>query len=323
MIINDRVYGKTKITEPVLIELIKSKSMQRLKKISQYGLPDEYYSQRVKNYTRYEHSVGVMILLTKLGASKEEQVAGLLHDVSHTAFSHLIDWIISDKHHLQESYQDKQHKNFINKSKDLSLILKRYNYSPEKIFDYKKFSLLEQKLPQLCADRVDYALREFPKSISKKCIKELEVRNNKIVFKNSKSAYLFGINFLERQKNNWGSFEANARYKIFSEAFRYALDKKIILFSDFWEYDAFVINKLIKSNDKKILNTLKILRKKSLNKLPMSKDYAKRKFRRVDPLIYENNKLVRLSKVNSSFKNLLAKAKADNLKGTLIPLLHL
>jgi hypothetical protein len=80
MIINDKIYGKVKIEEPVLLKLLKSPSVLRLKNISQFGVPDLYY--HFKNYSRYEHSVGVMILLRKLGATLEEQVAGLLHDVS-------------------------------------------------------------------------------------------------------------------------------------------------------------------------------------------------------------------------------------------------
>lgn len=68
--------------------------MQRLKGISQFRIPDKYYFK--DNYSRFEHSIGVMVLLGKLGASQEEQIAGLLHDVSHKAFSHVYDWVVVD-----------------------------------------------------------------------------------------------------------------------------------------------------------------------------------------------------------------------------------
>lgn len=43
MILNDKIYGKVEVKSPVMIELIKSAPMQRLKKISQFGVPDEFY----------------------------------------------------------------------------------------------------------------------------------------------------------------------------------------------------------------------------------------------------------------------------------------
>ena len=76
MKINDAVYGEEEINESVLVDLIISKSVQRLKEISQFGMPDEYYYK--KGFSRYEHSLGVMILLRRLNASLEEQIAGLL-----------------------------------------------------------------------------------------------------------------------------------------------------------------------------------------------------------------------------------------------------
>src|SRR3990167_3900982 len=102
MLIKDRVYGNFQINEPVILELLKSKLVLRLKGISQFGVPDKYHY--IKGFSRYEHSVGVMILLRILGASLEEQVAGLLHDVSHTAFSHIVDWVIGQG--KTENFQD-------------------------------------------------------------------------------------------------------------------------------------------------------------------------------------------------------------------------
>ena len=87
----DKIYGTYKITSPVIIKLLKSSPVQRLKKIAQFGVPDQLY--HLKGYSRYDHSVGVFLLLRKLEASELEQIAGLLHDVSHTAFSHVIDYV--------------------------------------------------------------------------------------------------------------------------------------------------------------------------------------------------------------------------------------
>lgn len=70
------------------------------------------------------------ILLNRLGASEEEQVAGLLHDISHTAFSHLIDWVIGDS--SKEDYQDKRHLSVLLEN-EIAQILSNYGYSSKNI----------------------------------------------------------------------------------------------------------------------------------------------------------------------------------------------
>jgi len=314
VIINDRVYGKSSITAPVLISLIKSKPLQRLKGIAQYGVPDEYYIY--KNYSRFEHSVGVMVLLKKLGATEEEQIAGLLHDVSHTAFSHIVDWVVGSGR--TESFQDDKHKDFLNAS-EVSKILKKYGYSPKKISDYKHFGLLERPLPELCADRIDYSLREFPKDVARSYFLSLIERDGRIVVKDKKSAKIFAMNFLKRQKEHWEGFEAVSRYRIFADVLKISLDKKIITMEDFWREDKFVLKKLENSKDKDIVKILRVLGNKVLSNLPKSKKVSRKKFRYIDPLFIERGKLVRLSDVDKEFVNLIEKAKAKNDKGTTIP----
>jgi uncharacterized protein len=316
MIINDRIYGKVKINSPVLIELIRSKPLQRLKGICQFGIPDKYYY--LVNYYRYEHCVGVMILLNKLGATEEEQIAGLLHDVSHTAFSHVIDWVVSEG--KSENYQDDVHEKFINSSK-IPAILKKYGINPKRITNYHNFGLLEQTAPKLCADRVDYALREFSKTTAQKCLSSIDAYNNQIIFKNKQHALLFAANYMQKQTEHWGGFEASSRYRIFANALRKALSLKEITHDDFWKEDAHIIKKLEKSKDSEIQNILKILSKKSLKQMPKSKDKVFKKYRYVDPQYLEDGKIFTLSKESKTYKNILRKSKLINSKGTYLPLI--
>lgn len=53
----------------------------------------------------YDHSMGVFVILRARGAPLEEQIAGLLHDVSHTAFSHVGDWVYG-KENQDKDYQN-------------------------------------------------------------------------------------------------------------------------------------------------------------------------------------------------------------------------
>lgn len=314
LILKDRIYGKLEITSPVIIEIINSKPIQRLKKICQYGVPDEFY--HLKNYSRFEHSVGVMLLLKKLGASEEEQIAGLLHDISHTAFSHIIDWVLGDG--KSEEHQNEKHKDYLLNS-DVAEILKKYGYDPKIIAKHENFKLLEQEIPHLCADRVDYSIKEFPKAIAKKCSQNMINFNEKIVFKNKDSALLFAVNFLKRQALHWGGFEAASRYRLFANALKIALNKKIVYFEDFWRDDNYILEKIKTAKNKEIQKILKALKSRSLKNLPKSREVVYKKFRYVDPEFLENRKLIRLSRVCEGFKKELKLAKKINEKGVILP----
>jgi HD superfamily phosphohydrolase len=239
MKIEDRIYGTFSVEAPVLRELITTPSFERLKRIAQFGIPDRYY--HLKNFSRHEHSLGVMILLNRLGASEEEQVAGLLHDVSHTAFSHVIDWVLGDA--TKEDYQDKQHESVVTNS-EIADILKKYGYEPRSIANFERFPLLDRHAPDLCADRVDYAFREFPQTIAKECFGHVTVAHQRIVFDNQESAYLFAHNFLLLQINHWGGYEAVSRYRIFADVLRQAMAAGVIEYDDFWQDDEHVLAKL-------------------------------------------------------------------------------
>ncbi len=194
----DRLYGSYEIDEPILVDLINSQPLQRLKGIAQFGVPDEFYC--FKNFSRYEHSVGVMLLLRILGANEKEQVAGLLHDVSHMAFSHVYDWIINENGG-QEEFQDHNHELFI-KNSEIPNILNQSSIKYTDITNYHDFTLLELPAPDICADRIDYALREMSLDIGQNCLNHLIVKDGKLVFNDLGTAKLFAGNFLKLQKNH-------------------------------------------------------------------------------------------------------------------------
>ncbi|HAK42804.1 MAG TPA: hypothetical protein DCM59_09005, partial [Clostridium sp.] len=168
MNIKDSIYGEF-IIEPVLDELINTKEVQRLKNIHQGGA--SYLVNTNWNVTRYEHSIGVMLLIRIMGGSIQEQIAGLLHDISHTAFSHVVDFALENK---DEDYHEKIFEDIIENS-IIPHILKNYGYDYRDIvYNESKWTILEKSAPDLCADRIDYTLRDMFNYgfISKKEIEE-------------------------------------------------------------------------------------------------------------------------------------------------------
>lgn len=315
MIINDRIYGKHQITQSVLKELILSPALQRLKGISQYGLPDEYYS--LPGFSRFEHSVGVAILLDKLGAGLEEQIAGLLHDASHTAFSHVIDWVLGDS--IIENYQDKNHLLLLKQS-GIKTILSKYGYTVNRMARFELFPLLERNTPDLCADRLDYSLREFQlwaqPEIVDSCIKDLTVAAERIVFKHAKIAKKYAIAYSKCQNEHWGGLEAVSRYHRLAEALKLALKLKILKQSDFRFDDQYVLQKLYQSKNQPIIKILEGLHNKTtFIRLGIIRQ---KKFRSIDPHILHYNRPEKLSVIDPEYAKFLKQHKQHNLKGVAI-----
>ncbi|HYP40926.1 MAG TPA: HD domain-containing protein [Chloroflexia bacterium] len=152
----DPLWGEIDLREPVLVALVQSAPMLRLRGIHQAGASFYLYPER-RATTRFEHSLGGLHLLVALGASLEEQVAGLLHDVPHTAFSHTVDILFQNaEHNFHEGFQHE-----IISNSEIPAILSRYEVPLVAALEPDSYPLLEQPLPDLCADRLDYSLRDL------------------------------------------------------------------------------------------------------------------------------------------------------------------
>jgi HD superfamily phosphohydrolase len=301
--LTDSVYGEFTIDEPVLLELLEAPSFTRLQKLNQLGLPDRYY-QIKPGYSRYTHSIGVLLLLRHLGASLEEQVAGLLHDISHTAFSHIADYLFGDP--TKQDFQDNRHLEIINRS-ELRTILEKYGYNVERIAELEAFPLLDRPMPELCADRVDYCFREMDVALARRCFTALTVRDETIVFTDKALAYEFAKQYLDFQRTHWSGKEAVARYEVFTQTLQKALDRKIIDIKDLDTDDEAVIAKLEQSGDPEIVEVLERYKNASiLEHYPEGSFPFRGKQRYVDPLYIEGDSLKRLSENAPEFQELLA-----------------
>ncbi len=328
MEIEDQIWGKFDIKEKVLTEIIAHPEFKRLDKISQFGLPYEYYPlpqlAKTENFTRYEHSIGVMLFLKRLEANLEEQVSGLIHDVSHTSFSHLVDWITGNQ--KNEDLQDNRHSTYL-ASSGLKKILEKHGFDINELSSYAKYTLLERPSPELCADRVDYAMREFKDwanpEIVESCVEGLINHNGRIAFSSEKDARDFAYSYMKLQREHWGGAEWMLRWQIFADALKYSLDKKIISFEDFSSDDAQVLEKLEKSGDGWVLQTLYMLRNPlrfEINNRVY--DYKlKKKFRHIDPSYLENGNLRNLSETDSEYRSFLDREREHNSQGFSIKLL--
>ena len=311
----DRIYGAIQINEPVILDLIESSNLQRMKGIDQHGYFEPYFPGT--RYSRFEHSLGVFILLRKFGAPLLEQIAGVLHDVSHTVFSHVADYVFSNGSGEKQTFQDDCFEEFVNRSR-IPEILKKYKIDYKTLFDDTKFSLKEKELPDLCADRIDYFLREL--RVTNKATQEeidefienLIIINNLWVFKDRNLAKKYAYLFLEINNWFWSGLESAVMFKTSGDLLKYALAKKILIKDDLFTIDEEVLAKIKFATDKD--DHLKLLFDRANNKFKFKSSnknnydlHSLCKSRVVDPLFLENKKLKRVSEIDPEFLKLKEK----------------
>ncbi len=321
--IKDRFHGPAIITEPVLIELLNSPSLIRLKGVSQIGLPQGSY--RYTNFSRETHSRGAMLAIRRLGGSLLDQVRAVTHDVSHSAFSHTIDWVeLSGLGGIiKDDAQDRIHHAFIAQS-ELPEILGKYGYSVAEVANLEASPLLEKEIPDLCVDRLDYSLRQLDPRFAEGIWKHLlvEPEQQGIVFDDQCAAFNFADAFLDLQNKKWGSYDVLARFHIFGEILRRAIDIGVIEKSLLWTTDQQVIAEVTKSDDPAIQNGWQKLicldrlprlhrRDQGLNIIP--------KFRYVDPVIKSQGRRFRLSEADPVFNNRIKDSRAKSANGIWVP----
>lgn len=317
MIVFDKVYGEFEVNEPVLIDLLNSKTLNRLNGISMAGFYPAYPQISSDDMSRYYHSIGVFLLLRKYGASLEEQIAGLIHDVSHTAFSHTIDYIKENmEEQKNQSGQDDIHENFV-KNSDIAEILKNHDIDVDYILEDKHFTLKENNVPDICADRIDYSLRQgfvlynvIDEKEKNRILDSLINNNGTFMFKDFETAKFFAEFFWKMDDMEWSGMKSAIMFAISGKLFQRAIEMQYVTFDDFYNFNDKVIIEKIKNN----LDSDPVLKKyfEYLN-LPVEKykndkeNHIRQVFckvRKIDPqFISDNGKLLRVSDIDLEFRN--------------------
>ncbi|SIO13078.1 hypothetical protein SAMN05444166_2615 [Singulisphaera sp. GP187] len=237
----DRVYGEVTIDDPDVVALIACPTFQRLRGIKQAG--PSAYAFPFKKVTRSEHSLGVYLLLRRLGADRREQVAGLLHDISHTAFSHAVDFIVSS---VEQDHHEGLKPEFLERP-DLVAALKTLGYRPAEFYDDSIYPLLERPLPWLCADRLDYFFRDglacgaaAPETVAR-FLAHLTVIDRTIVFTNAEVAREATAAYARMNRDWWASPTEAYIYNEFADALREALRIGLLRKDDLLRDDASVM----------------------------------------------------------------------------------
>jgi HD superfamily phosphohydrolase len=256
----DRVYGRVSIADPEILDLIGCATFERLKGVRQAG--PSALAFPFKDVTRYEHSLGVFNLLRRLRAPRREQVAGLLHDISHTAFSHAVDFVFTST----EQDHHEQLKPLMLDRPDISRALAGLGYSPCDFYDDSVYPLLEQPIPVLCADRLDYFLRDglacdvVKPEFVKRILGCLAVIDHRIVLTDVTVAHEAAALFATMNRDWWASPVEAFIYNEFADALREGLRLGAIERDDLLTEDMLVLEKLEAAGSRRIAKKLQLIR---------------------------------------------------------------
>lgn len=208
--LRDPVHGDIQIDD-LESSLIQSRPMQRLKGIKQLGLVETVYHGAC--HSRFEHSLGCMYMAGRmagyLGLPLEDvrkvRLAGLLHDLGHSAFSHAVEGVLSRNPDIQPTLAGKRvsrHEEFTRRiiadhpfGDDALKIAERDFGDPKELFmevsDIASGGsppLGQIIMGDLDADRIDFLLRDSHHSgvslglvDTDQILKALTIENGRIV----------------------------------------------------------------------------------------------------------------------------------------------
>ncbi len=256
----DAVYGSVEIVEPVLLDLLDAAAVRRLAHILQHGISG--LIGVTAPITRLDHSLGAMLLVQRLGGSLTEQIAALLHDVSHTAFSHVIDYVFND--HDEQGYHERMKMTWIARS-DLPGVLARHGYDWQYVAHEESFALLEQPAPALCADRLDYFLRDSAplKLIASTdlvhVLAHLIVHQGRIAVDDLEVARFLADTFIAADEASWANLSEVGLYELTARAIRRGLEIGAVSEADLWSTDAVLWGKLVGCDDAGLQEWLRLV----------------------------------------------------------------
>ncbi|NLG70429.1 MAG: HD domain-containing protein [Chloroflexi bacterium] len=304
VIYTDSLYGEEEIRETVLLDLMQTAAVQRLKGVLQHGITGLLGITSMTS--RFDHSMGVMILARRLGAPLKEQIAALLHDISHTAFSHVIDYVVGA--HNEQSYHEEVKEEYLHSS-DVPAALERHGYNWRDFLDEAAYPILEQPAPALCADRLDYFFRDsvdLGLASHEQVIQaaaSLVVNNGRVGVQDVEIARWMGYTFMAADDLSWSNFREVGLYELAAQAIRKGIRAGILTEEDFWGTDVDVWGRLASARHPGVDELVKLV--DTLTQFYWDEQeptfYVRTKIRTIDPDVLVDGEFVPLSQLDPEF----------------------
>lgn len=253
-----------------LIEYASVPEMQRLKEISMVSacehtklIPYKFF------HTRYEHSLGVALIVWHFTKDKKQAIAGLYHDIATPSFSHAIDYLHGD-YEKQESTEELT-ETIIKNSKDIMKLLNRDNIKLEEVIDYHIYPIADNDSPKLSADRLEYTLSDGLVTQDAFTLESIDrIYNNIKILKNEQGEDEIGFEnldiaeeYLRRSSIMWhlfcGNSENNLIMQFWTDILRKMAKEGYITEEDLYLYsEKEIVDKIRNCPNKKIRDAFEI-----------------------------------------------------------------
>lgn len=142
-----------------LAPLCATPEMRRLKDVGM-NCGCEYTSfprfKGLESYSRWDHSLGVALIVWRFTRDRAQALSGLLHDVATPVFAHVVDFMRGD-YLTQEATEDGTEA-MIAGDGELQAILAECGLTTADVWDYHRYPIADNDAPRLSADRLEYTL---------------------------------------------------------------------------------------------------------------------------------------------------------------------
>jgi len=310
-----------------LSEYIETSAMLRLDGISMFPGGDHTKILNIKNFnSRLKHSIGVALIVWNFTKDKKQTLAGLFHDISTPAFSHIVDFMNGD-YLNQESTEDLT-KYMIENSKEIMELLNRDGIKVEEVCDYHIYPIADNDTPMLSADRLEYTFSDgleiegiFDLDKIKRVYKDLSVlknENNKIElgFNNLEIAAEFIYNANKLWLLISGGNEINFIMQFWTDYLRNSMNNGYIQEKDLYEMSEYeIIKKIKKQADEKMINILEKFQESTKigrSNIEIKDKYCvsiKAKKRYINPLVNTDYIAKRISELSNEANNIIENIK--------------
>ena len=238
-----------------LAEFSETPPMQRLKSVGM-NCGCEYTSfprfSGIRPYSRFDHSVGVALIVWHFTGNMEQALAGLFHDVTTPVFAHVVDFLNGD--HMRQESTEAGVAECLAASKEVCELLRKYGISIEQVSDYHIYPIADNDSPALSADRLEYTmgnlwnygfanLNEIRSAYEDLAVGRDEMGEMELVFRTPEAASWFAKSALKTSRV-YIADEDRFAMQALADLLRRAMERNVVQYLDLWTTENEVLMRL-------------------------------------------------------------------------------